>query len=135
MICPSRDLGNRTLYRRASFAGVERFSWRVVQTDFRAYTTRGSRGKVFGTFRLVRVGACARALHFLVTLGKMNFAHRWIILFLFCWCGLIGGQIKHCVCAYSGTVATRLCRWNVLNGYASKNTHVNELQRSKDTRP
>ena len=40
-VCPStRDLGNRTLYGHASFTGVKRFSWRVAQTTFRAYSTR-----------------------------------------------------------------------------------------------
>ena len=45
-----RDLGNETSYRHTPFAGVKRFSWRVAQTAFQAYTTRGSRGKMFGTF-------------------------------------------------------------------------------------
>ena len=53
-VCSSlRDLRNKTSYRRASFAGVKRFSWRVTQTAFRAYMTRGLRGKGFGTFRQV----------------------------------------------------------------------------------
>ena len=52
-VCPPRDLEDGTSYRCASFTGIKRFSWRVAQTAFWVYMTRGSRGKVFGTFRQV----------------------------------------------------------------------------------
>ena len=59
-VCPSpRDIGNGKCYRGASFADLKRFSCRVAQTAFRAYTTRDSRGKGFGTFRqLTRWSPC-----------------------------------------------------------------------------
>ena len=75
-VCPSRDLRNRMSYRRASFVGVNRFSWWIAQTAFWAYTMRGLRGKVFWTFGRLCVGGGARMFQFPITLGMMNLAHR-----------------------------------------------------------
>ena len=74
-MCPSpRDLGNGTSYRSTSFAGVKRFSCRVAQTPFRAYTTRGSKEKVFGTSRQISHWSPCTHVTLPVTLGRMNLA-------------------------------------------------------------
>ena len=66
-------------------------------------------------FDRLRVGVRARTLHFPVTLGRMNLAHRL---------NAVGTFSK-----VTGTIV------DILEGYALKDTHVNELQRKKDTRP
>ena len=66
-------------------------------------------------FGRLSVGVRARTLHFPVTLGRMSLAHRL---------NAVGTFLK-----VTGTVV------DVLEGYAWKETHVNDLQRKKDTRP
>ena len=61
------------------------------------------------------VGARARTLHFPVILGRMNLAHHL---------NAVGTLSK-----VMGTIV------DILEGYALKDTHVNELQRKKDMRP
>ena len=63
----------------------------------------GSKGKVFGT--IWRVTRCSPWTH--ITLAGYP------------------GQNESC--------PPRECRWNVLDGYALKDTHMNELKRKKDT--
>ena len=71
--------------------------------------------KCLELFDWLRDGARARTLHFPVTLGRINLAHRL---------NAIGAFSK-----VTGTIV------DILQSYASKNTHVNELQRKKDTHP
>ena len=65
-------------------------------------------------FDRLRVGARACTLHFPVTLGRMNLAHRL---------NAVGTFLK-----VMGSIV------DVVEGYVLKDTHVNELQRKKDTR-
>ena len=75
-VCPPRDLGNGTSHRRVSFTTVKRFSWGAAPNGFQAYTTRGGRGKVFGTFRQVRHWRPCTHVTLPVTLIRMNLAHH-----------------------------------------------------------
>ena len=75
-VCPTRDLGNGTLYCPASFASVKSFSWRVAQAAFQAYMTHGSRGKVFGTFCQVTRWRPCMHVTLPVTRVSMNLAHH-----------------------------------------------------------
>ena len=63
-------------YCHTSFASVKRFSWRVAQTAFQAYATRGARGKFFGTFQQVTCWRPCTHVTLPVTLTKMNLAHH-----------------------------------------------------------
>ena len=67
-----------------------------------------------GLFGWLCIAARARTLHFPVTLGRMNLAHR-----------------LNAVGAFLKVTATIV---DILEGYALKDTQVNELQRKKDTR-
>ena len=63
-------------------------------------------------FGWLRVGARACTLHFPVILARMNLAHR-----------------LNAIGSFSKVTSTIL---DILEGYALKDTHVNELQRKKD---
>ena len=97
--------------------------------------TRGSREKRLELFDRLRFGVRARTLHFPVTLGRMNLAHRLNAVGTFSKVTL--GRMNlarrlNAVGAFSKVMGTIV---DILEGYALKDTHVNELQRKKDTRP
>ena len=49
-VCPTWDLGNGRSCLHTACVLLKRFSWRVAQTTFPAYTTRRSREKAFASF-------------------------------------------------------------------------------------
>ena len=80
-VCQTWDIRNGRSYRNDAYTILKSFAWRVAQTALRAYTTRGSREKAFGTYSPVTSRIPMHAsLHFLLLWAEWILPTTWSLL-------------------------------------------------------
>ena len=103
-VCPTQNIRNARSYHHAAYTILKRFTWRVAQTAFLAYSMSGSREIALKFFCQLHSKSCACTITLPVTLNRMILAHYKKTVLTFsknmCWrtCPPHHGESYKCSC-------------------------------------